>query len=138
MIKQFFHLHLNFIWILSQKIEKSLDKTRIYLDKISRKINTYNIFIKGHGRAFSLEYLLSPLNLITNYNVTFTLKGLEEATGAWPMYQLFPASPIRPQIFLSGSEVPPIVRIYTFSSPIPEPNMWVQNLNWSVGKHIHN
>ena len=31
-----------------------------------------------------------------------TLNGELEAIGAWAMYQLFPASPLRPQTFLSS------------------------------------
>ena len=46
-----------------------------------------------------------------------TLKLSVEAMGAWPMYQLLPASPVRPQIFLSS----PPVRTYTFSEPTPCP-----------------
>ena len=56
-----------------------------------------------------------------------TLKGLDDATGAWAIYQLLPASPLSPQILRSGA-LPPIVRMKTLSSPMPEPNMWVQNL----------
>ena len=54
-----------------------------------------------------------------------TLKVSVEAMGAWPMYQLFPASPVRPQIFLSLLP-PPLT--YTLRDPIPWPYMWVQNL----------
>ena len=41
------------------------------------------------------------------------------------MYQLLPASPVRPHILTFPEEAP---LTYTFKEPIPFPYMWVQNL----------
>ena len=82
-------------------------------NKFSHILKWFQIYI------FSKALIIPILFLLTLY-------GWIEDMGACPMYQLFPASPLKLQIFFISLEP---WFTYTFNSPIPLPNIWVQNLN---------